>query len=116
MRFYLDEDLSPRIAELLRGRGIDAVSAHETEGRGLTDDEQLRRAARDRRCLVTRNRDDFIRLTLECFAHHRPHHGILIVPHTLPANRFALIARALAEFARRHVGGLPSYAVVFLET
>src|SRR5207249_4253416 len=74
------------------------------------------RAARDRRCLVTRNRDDFIRLTLECFAHHRPHHGILIVPHTLPANRFALIARALAEFARPHVGGLPSYAVVFLGT
>jgi predicted nuclease of predicted toxin-antitoxin system len=29
MKFYLDEDLSPKIAEILRRSGIDALSAHE---------------------------------------------------------------------------------------
>ena len=114
MKFYLDEDLSPRIAEILRRRGIDAVSAHESGARGLNDAEQLQRAVVERRCLITRNRDDFMRLTLERFAHHEPHYGVLIVPHTLPADRFARIGRAVADYARRHPAGLPPYTVDFL--
>ena len=29
MKFYLDEDLSPKIAVILRKNGIDALSVHE---------------------------------------------------------------------------------------
>lgn len=114
MKFYIDEDLSPRIAEILRRKGIDAVSAHETGGRGLPDRDQLDTAALQHRCLVTRNRDDFIRLTLERFAHQQPHCGILIVPHTLPADDFGRIARALAKYAAHNPADLPPYTVDFL--
>ena len=95
-------------------QGFDATSAHEVGARGLSGDEQLERAARERRCLVTRNRNDFIALALAWFNAQQPHSGILIVPHTLPADRFAIIAAALAAYAEARPQGAPAYGVDFL--
>lgn len=114
MRFYLDEDLSPRIAEIARRRGCDVTSAHERGARGIDDAAQLNLAVREGRCMVTRNRDDFLRLTIERFAHHEPHHGVLIVPRSIPADRFARVAASLVAYARRHPDGLAAYTIDFL--
>lgn len=116
MKYYLDEDQSPKIARILRKNGVDALSCHEVGMVGASDLEQLEFAAREKRCLVTRNRDDFIKLTLQFFHDHRPHYGVLIVPYTIPGDQFSQIARLLKAFASRHPSGLEPYSVDFLHT
>ena len=114
MKYYLDEDLSPKIAELLRKKGVDCVSAHEIEMMQASDLEQLEAAAKEERCLVTRNRDDFIRLTVQFFNDHLTHCGVLIIPSTIPGDKFPFIANALARYAKKHPKGLQSYTIDFL--
>ena len=114
MTFYLDEDLSPKIAEILRKSGIDALSAHEAGMCGASDQRQLDFGATEKRCLATRNRDDFIRLTVRFFNDRRPHCGVLIVPHTLPGDQFSRIARLIRTFSSRHPKGLAPYSIAFL--
>ena len=116
MKFYLDEDLSPKIAEILRKSGIDALSAHEAGMCEVSDQRQLDFAAAEKRYLVTRNRDDFIRLTVQFFNDQRPHRGVLIVPYTLPGDQFSRIASLIRKFSARHQKGLASYSIAFLPT
>jgi len=53
----LDENLSPRIAVQLRRRGIDAVTVHDLDVAGDTDENHLARATRLQRVLVTADVD-----------------------------------------------------------
>jgi predicted nuclease of predicted toxin-antitoxin system len=114
VRFYLDEDLSDRIARIAREAGLDVVSSHETGRDRLPDREQLRLAALDGRCLVTINGRHYIRLTEEFLVTQRPHLGVLIIARSLLANDFAGVARALATFAAEHPDDLPGYTVQYL--
>jgi hypothetical protein len=114
MKFYLDEDLSPKIAEILRRSGIDTLSTHEAGMREASDQRQLDFAAAEKRCLVTRNRDDFIRLTVRFFNDQRSHCGVLIVPYTLPGDQFSRIAKLIKKFSSHHPKGLAPYSIAFL--
>jgi hypothetical protein len=116
MKFYLDEDLSLKIADILRKNRVDARSAHEIGAVEASDLQQLAFAAKEKRCLVTRNRDDFIKLTLRFFNDHRPHHGIVIIPYTIPGDHFSRMAVLLKAFASNHPSGLAPYTIAFLPT
>ena len=117
--FMLDADISPEVARIARALGLDAVSVYEC-GRGeLRDAEQLRRSAAAGRVFVTRNRNDFIRWTVE-FAHKlEPHTGILIMPRSVAATRPDPLARALFQWAdatTARLGGAPlsPYSIDFV--
>ncbi len=92
MKLYLDEDISPKVAIILRKKGMDAVSARETGMLGASDGEQLSFAATEGRTMVTRNRDGFITLTVQFFDDIKPHQGLIIVPHTIPGSEFSKLA------------------------
>lgn len=107
LRFAIDEDLSPRTAEIARGLKLDAVSIQEVGRRSLADDEHLRWAAGERRIMVTRNRDDFIEWTTTFFQAGEPHAGVLLVSTRLSIHGPERLAHALRDW----VDGLPDYLV-----
>ena len=114
MTFYLDENLSPRIAEMLRARGLDALSAHEVPGNIQLDDRsQLLYAAGANRAIVTCDFEDFAELTGEFIATNREHAGIVLVPPSFRTDDFAAIADAVEQMARDYPGGLVG-GIVFL--
>ena len=115
MTFYLDENLSPRIAEMLRARGVDVVSAHEIAGNTQLDDRsQLLYATDARRAIVTCTIRDFAELTGEFVAANREHAGIVFVPPSFRTDEFAAIADAVKQVVRDYPAGLAG-AVVYLK-
>lgn len=53
IKLYLDEDVDPLLAEVLRDRGLDCISTHESGNRGHTDFDQLVFATRQGRTILT---------------------------------------------------------------
>lgn len=73
IRFQCDENVNVRVAELLREGGFD-VTTSDASGLGAKGDErQLRRAAHERRILITNDAKDFPEL-----ARRLPHAGVLV--------------------------------------
>ena len=115
MKFYLDANLSPKIAELLRRRGFDAVSAFEVKKAQSSDQEQLDSAAREGRCLVTKDARHFILLSQQAVRRHVPHAGMILCPPSMRGDEFGAIADALIQVADRYPAGLGGYDVIYLD-
>ena len=75
---YLDADVHPIVARILRGRGFDTVSANEAGHRQASDREQLDLAVARRRALVTFNVADFVREARGYAQESRDHYGIVV--------------------------------------
>ncbi len=114
MRFLLDEDVNPVVAHTARGLDLDVVSVHELDRRGLSDQDQLEFAVVEGRILVTRNRDDFIRLTVSFYQAGRAHSSLIIVP-TLPNNEPDRIAHALKKWSEDRAENELEYGIFFLD-
>lgn len=78
MRLYLDEHVPVVLASFLVAHGADCLTTRDAGNLGLSDEEQLAVAARDRRALVTFNSVDFIRLAQAWRAAGRSHSGIIL--------------------------------------
>ena len=106
MKVYLDEDLSPAIAELLRQKRIDAITAQEAGNVQLDDHGQLAYATQQGRALVTANVADFIELAHAAVATNTEHAGIVLIPSSFRGDEFQAIADAIVEALTPYRAGL----------
>jgi predicted nuclease of predicted toxin-antitoxin system len=114
MRFYLDENVPLDVVRVGRALGLDVVSSHEVGNDALSDREQLDYAAAQVRCLITINRDDFIRLTDEFSAVERPHKGVLIISHRLAQQSPRRIVDAIVAYVKGRGSAPADYLCDFL--
>ena len=100
--FFIDEDLPPAIATILRTAGISATSVVHEKRQGLSDEEQLHYAASRQLVLVTANIADYVELARQWAARGDEHAGLVLVSTKRFRRRDArVIARALRLLAAR---------------
>ncbi len=75
---YCDEDVIEEIAEALRQRGYDTLSAAEAGMLEHPDDEQFEYAVMHNRAILTYNGPDYIRLASAWFNAGKEHAGVVI--------------------------------------
>lgn len=78
IRLYLDEDVRPLLAEILRGRGYDVVSALEVKHIALPDSDHFRFARENGRALLTFNICDFVPLASEALRRGESFPGLIV--------------------------------------
>ncbi|MBI3637255.1 MAG: DUF5615 family PIN-like protein [Candidatus Rokubacteria bacterium] len=111
MKLYLDEDLSPAIADFLRQKHIDAISALEVGNVQLDDRGQLAYAAREGRAIVTANVVDFVELAHDAVATNTEHAGIVLVPSSFRGDEFRAIADAIFEALKPYPDNLRGHVL-----
>jgi hypothetical protein len=114
VKFYIDEDISPKVAEILRKHGIDGVSAHDIGLAGASDEDQFAEAVSRKCAIVTRNRDDFITLTVQAFENRSPHYGLVVISHRISGSDFGEMAALLEKCAKKNPEGMGAYTIEFI--
>lgn len=98
MKLLLDEQISGKVAELLRDRGHDVIATTaDASLRGLGDPDLFEVAQQQGRALVTYNRSDFEAIIREYAQTNREQSGLVLVhPNRFPNWEFSRLADALA--------------------
>jgi len=97
IKLYLDEDVDPLLAHVLRERRIDCLSTKDARNLGHSDAQQLAFATSQGRAILTFNVKDFVRLAKDSAAPGGHHAGIIVSDH-LPFRE--LLRRVLVLFQR----------------
>ena len=79
MKLYLDEQINPLVAKILRDKGYDVISAFDIKATGLSDIEQFELSIKYERPIVTYDIKDFIDLSREYIAKGKSHFGIILI-------------------------------------
>lgn len=100
-KLYANENFPVEVVLRLRALGHDVLTTHEMgkSNRGIEDDEVLRFAVSEGRCMITINRKDFMRLHRD----QSDHAGIIVCTE----NRNYLVFAEKIDEAIRQAGELP---------
>jgi predicted nuclease of predicted toxin-antitoxin system len=75
---YLDEDVSKKIAAILKNRGFDVSHAVEAGMLSASDEEQLNKAILEKRTFLTHNKKHFRILHERYLTSGKKHFGIIV--------------------------------------
>jgi hypothetical protein len=111
VKALLDEQLSPRIAELLRERGFDVEAvADRSDLVGRSDLVIFGVACSEDRAVITNNVKDFRPIAAQWLAQGRVHTGLILLPSSRTRTRAAItvLADCIARILRENPNGLDS--------
>ena len=77
LKIYLNENLSWKIAKVLREYGYDVVSSYEVGMNAEDDEVQFDFAVSEERAVLTNNFGDFVRVYQEYASSGKDHYGII---------------------------------------
>jgi len=95
VRLYLDHHIKAQLAEDLRVRGYDVLTASEAGMEAASDEDQLALAANENRALLTFNIRHFAALHQRRVAAGRSHAGIIVSRQLGSREYRALLSRVL---------------------
>ena len=116
MGFYADEKVPVVIAIFGRRAGLDIVAAQELGRKGYPDAEQLLLAAREGRCVLTKDRGDFPRLTATFLESGQPHAGVLLIPPSLRDSQVGEIMGRSLLTRSLYPEAIPPYTVDYVHS
>ena len=111
IKLYLDEDVDPLLAHVLRERGIDCLSTKDAQNLSRSDTQQLAFATSQGRVILTFNVKDFVRLAGESATSGHHHSGIIVSDH-LP---FRELLRRVLVLLQRHTQADLTDALLWLQ-
>jgi predicted nuclease of predicted toxin-antitoxin system len=100
IKLFCDEDTPVALATALRKRGYDVVHVNDLKRKGKTDEEQLRYAALQERCLVSFNIKDFVLLHYTYLQRGEAHWGIIVSKQLPLGSALQKLLRILQECTR----------------
>jgi predicted nuclease of predicted toxin-antitoxin system len=120
LKLLIDEHYPPSVAEQLRERGHDAVSAQEeADLRGMTDPDLFAEAQRRNRAVLTENVADYMALDAEYRGRNLVHWGLVLTSNrTFPRGKTTTVGalvNALDELLRKEDSDDRSSKVIWLQ-
>lgn len=104
IRIYTNESVNVAIAEGLRRRGVNAISAKDVGNLGLTDEDQLKYALKEKLVIFTHD-DDFLSLVIKSKLEHcgmiYVHQQRLSIGEYIRRIKFLVETRSLNEMMNR---------------
>ena len=102
VKIYLDEDVRPILADILRERGYDTISTLESKMIGSTDKAQMDFAIQEERAILTHNIKDFVQMHR---VYQDKHYGIILSEQISLKELLRRILRFLAQTKSNKVKG-----------
>ena len=107
IKLYLDEDVHVLIADLIRAKCFDVITARDVGLLEKTDEEQLAYAVSQDRTIVTHNQVDFEALAQHYFDSEKTHAGIILAfrntPQEITRRLLIILNNVMAEEMRDRI-------------